>query len=459
MSFKNITTATVLSALLYGAATSSKAVADVAYPRIVRGEQTNGYPATGALLMYASSGPDDLIGLCSGTLIGCRTFLTAAHCVCPDGAYDAASCLHRGTTDPRTLRVYLQHGGLFGVQGVAISPAYNFAESGDVAVITLSEPVQGVTPAAINVQQRAEPGMAGTIVGFGTTTAARRSADDAGIKRQGKIVSAVCDNGIPDATHLCWNFANAGSNTCEGDSGGPLLMDVGTGEVVAGVTSGGNSYDCLAPDAGFDSDVYVNRAWIVATAGADLGTSCALPGVGATPTIFETTGSLDSRTTVAAAQIEVTPGTKLLRFGLNAQLGSASSTGDTNDFDLYVRAGSAPTTTAFDCAVTDATPFGVCSIESPASGPWYVNIRRKTGDGVFQLTTTAFTADAGSACAGDCNADGAVTVDEVLEGVRIALGSDDVRACPAFNVSSDGVVTVAEVLVAVSSALNGCPLL
>jgi len=61
------------------------------------------------------------------------------------------------------------------------------------------------------------------------------------------------------------------------------------------------------------------------------------------------------------------------------------------------------------------------------------------------------------ACTGDCNADGRVTVDEIVRGVNIALGSIDIDTCPRFDVTADGAVTVDEVVSAVAAALNGCP--
>jgi hypothetical protein len=64
---------------------------------------------------------------------------------------------------------------------------------------------------------------------------------------------------------------------------------------------------------------------------------------------------------------------------------------------------------------------------------------------------------ANAPCIGDCNDDGAVTVDELVTGVNIALGLIPVDACPAFDPSHDGAVTVDELLAAVNTALNGCP--
>jgi hypothetical protein len=59
-------------------------------------------------------------------------------------------------------------------------------------------------------------------------------------------------------------------------------------------------------------------------------------------------------------------------------------------------------------------------------------------------------------CAGDCNADGEVTVDEVITLVDIALDTAPLSACPAGNLNGDGAITVDEVLSAVNADLNGC---
>jgi len=59
-------------------------------------------------------------------------------------------------------------------------------------------------------------------------------------------------------------------------------------------------------------------------------------------------------------------------------------------------------------------------------------------------------------CVGNCNGDGAVTVDELLTAVNIALGISPVEQCPAFDVNGDGAVTVNEILAGVTNALNGC---
>jgi hypothetical protein len=62
-----------------------------------------------------------------------------------------------------------------------------------------------------------------------------------------------------------------------------------------------------------------------------------------------------------------------------------------------------------------------------------------------------------SQCPGDCNADGAATIDELLLGVRIALGELSVDRCEAVDCRVDGQVTVDEIVLAVHMALTGCP--
>jgi hypothetical protein len=58
-------------------------------------------------------------------------------------------------------------------------------------------------------------------------------------------------------------------------------------------------------------------------------------------------------------------------------------------------------------------------------------------------------------CPGDCNADAVVSVDELVRGVRGALGAP---FCVAFDLDRDGHVAVNELVAAVAAALAGCPM-
>ena len=62
-----------------------------------------------------------------------------------------------------------------------------------------------------------------------------------------------------------------------------------------------------------------------------------------------------------------------------------------------------------------------------------------------------------SACVGDCDHDGMVTVTELILGVNIALDRTVLTACPSFDRDGDGRVTIPELIAAVVDALNDCP--
>jgi hypothetical protein len=354
-------------------------------PRIVNGLSTFGFPSTGALL--SPGDPATASAGCSGVMIGCETFLTAAHCVCPgDGATCAAE-----PPDPSSFLVYLQHAGFFAVASIALRSDYSFPVA-DVAVLALAAPVTGIVPTPIDTAGPAF-GSAGTIVGFGRSGG---PLFDYGIKRYGQIETAPCPAEISDVTSVCWDFTvpmgppGDDSNTCNGDSGGPLFVDYGSGPVVAGVTSGGFNTTCLADDTSFDAKVAHYSTWIEQQGGADLAnTACGTGGqVGDGETaVFGFAGQVDGATPDQIHSVDVEPGRGLLRVSMNARDTSS------RNFDLYVKAGSPPTTSDFDCAATGVSQYGFCEFAQPASGTWYVLIHRVAGGGEYQSTVTLFGPD------------------------------------------------------------------
>jgi hypothetical protein len=60
-------------------------------------------------------------------------------------------------------------------------------------------------------------------------------------------------------------------------------------------------------------------------------------------------------------------------------------------------------------------------------------------------------------CVGDCGRDGAVTVDELIIMVNIALGDASIDTCEVGDRDNSGSITVDEIVAAVTNALNGCP--
>ena len=76
--------------------------------------------------------------------------------------------------------------------------------------------------------------------------------------------------------------------------------------------------------------------------------------------------------------------------------------------------------------------------------------------GVLGLDGVVIVAGEEIPCAGDCDRDDNVTVDELVRAVNIALGLDDVESCLALDQDLDQTVTVDELVAAVGNALSGC---
>ena len=370
-----------LKGLLAGVALLALATrlhADVGVAPIVGGALTSDFPAVGALL--AGNDPTTAETSCSGVLVGCRTFVTAAHCLCTG---TGASCQGANAPSPDSAIVFFDHAGFVPIESIAIHPAFVFPVA-DVAVVRLVVPVTGVAPAAVNDVGPPPFGTTGSIVGFGARSGA---ANDTGLKRVGTVTTAPCVAGVSDATSVCWDFTGTGANTCEGDSGGPLFVDLGGGPVVAGVTTGGVSASCLPTDHSYDASLFAYRDWIDGAAGGDVGTSgCGeLPPAGAAGTVVTAfSGELDAVRPFALHSIGVAAGTSELRVAMHGTEALGV------DFDLYVRGGAAPAIGTFDCRAVGGNQWGFCRIPDPAPGSWFVRAERVRGDGLFQLVVTTF---------------------------------------------------------------------
>ena len=66
------------------------------------------------------------------------------------------------------------------------------------------------------------------------------------------------------------------------------------------------------------------------------------------------------------------------------------------------------------------------------------------------------TATATAVCSGDCNSNGVVSMDELLLGVELALGSPSAGTCPALNLDGDPQVSIEELVRAVRAENGGC---
>jgi photosystem II stability/assembly factor-like uncharacterized protein len=76
-----------------------------------------------------------------------------------------------------------------------------------------------------------------------------------------------------------------------------------------------------------------------------------------------------------------------------------------------------------------------------------------TEGGVFRVRASRQNVDT---CAGDCSQDQAVTVDEIVVLVNIALGLDEVSACSVGDIDGDDAITIDEIVAALNHAISGC---
>lgn len=117
--------------------------------------------------------------------------------------------------------------------------------------------------------------------------------------------------------------------------------------------------------------------------------------------------------------------------------------------------------TTFSGNVSLGEPVRLCEGTPPRTGPFVMAAAVTLGDrdqppSAPPLATPPPSPLRPCPCAGDCSGDGKVTVDEIVSGVTVALGSGEIGACLAYDGNGDRAITVDELVESVDAALNGC---
>ena len=267
----------------------SPEVADSVFPRIVINN------AIGAAGSRAYAAPFDAVVLvdfgCSGTLIADNVVLCARHCGI-------------GAGDTIIFGDNSNGGGVFSrtVQSSTLPDGNSsLLDGGDVAILTLTQPVPPniATPMRLIDETDALEGMVCATIGYGFnglgSNGHQFSSD--GFRWGGEniidvygspadsngsnIISTDFDNGqggnneIPGSSPVPLQFE---ATTAPGDSGGPVLVQIGSEWVIAGVLSGGTTNTSVFGDISWWTGTAVYRSAIENLGGEFAGTlEIALP--------------------------------------------------------------------------------------------------------------------------------------------------------------------------------------
>jgi trypsin len=193
---------------------------------------------------------------CTGTLIASQWVMTAGHCGSATGSLTQGVVPSPVAWPPQAYEVVLnsaradgEGGETHSVSDILVDSDYivTNGSGNDVTLMKLDEPskVAPMRIAAVGERAKWNPGVLTTIAGFGATSSDGSEMPDRMQFAQVPIVSdsdcakAYGDGSFDAKTMVCAGYPQGGTDTCGGDSGGPLLAPVRGGFRLAGATSFG----------------------------------------------------------------------------------------------------------------------------------------------------------------------------------------------------------------------------
>ena len=216
----------------------------------------NGTESAPAARPYQVSLQADGEHYCGGTIVDATTIITAAHCV--EGETAAGTTIRAGVTD-----VTSTNGQDVGVASITSHPSYAQNELADIAVIKLTKPLtlgENVQAIPLATAGQVEAATTGIVSGWGAVS---ENGGDSNVLLEA-AVPLVSDEacsvalGTDADTEVC--AGGTGTDSCYGDSGGPLAIDTGNGLALAGVVSWGE--ECGGTTPGVYADVPGLTEWL-----------------------------------------------------------------------------------------------------------------------------------------------------------------------------------------------------